>query len=172
MLTGFFGANCQGWVSDLATQTHAISYTPFYQKFKMNIGKSFFHPSFFLVFAYYRETDVPSAVPDWDPQGIDADSDDISSDMVPVTQAPQWTRNYCGNVNAQSFAKIKMRYDSLRWFPGCYQTFMWLGDARSNPGQGSINRNRQARAQHMSQRVRSYQSAAKHPRQSHLYEWW
>ena len=160
MLTGFFGTNCQEWVSDLATQTHAISYTPFYQCFKLKIGKSYFHPSFFLVYAYYKEVDVPSAAPDWDPQDIDSHWDDITQDMVPVTDAPQWERNDYGSVNAQNFVKIKMRHDFKRWFPGCFQTFMWLGNGRSTPGQGSIDRSRNRHAQHIAHRVPSYSHAA------------
>jgi len=160
MLTGFFGTNCQEWVSNLATQTHAISYTPFYQCFKLQIGKSYFHPSFFLVYAYYREVDIPSAAPDWDPQDIDSHWDDITQDMVPVTDAPQWKRNDYGSVNAQNFVKIKMRHDFKRWFPGCFQTFMWLGNGRSTPGQGSIDRSRNRHAQHIAHRVPSYSHAA------------
>jgi len=141
MLTGFFGNGCSAWVSDLASQSHAISWTPLYQS--LLCPEQRFHPSFYLMYGYYKEIKVPENVPIADPQWL-LSAGDIVHDMMPLTEAPRWNLNDVGNACVQNVGKITMKpLDWKRWFQGCFQTFFWLGT--STPGRGAQARQRAKR---------------------------
>ena len=132
MLTGFFGNGCSEWVSDLASQSQAISWTPLYQS--LLCPEQRFHPSFYLMYGYYKEIKVPENVPIADPQWLPS-AGDIVHDMMPLTEAPRWNLNDVGNACVQNVGKITMKdLDWKRWFPGCFQTFFWLGTSIQGRG--------------------------------------
>ena len=146
MLTGFFGNGCSEWVSDLASQSHAISWTPLYQSLlcpDQRFCTQRFHPSFYLMYGYYKEIKVPENVPIADPQWL-LSAGDIVHDMMPLTEAPRWNLNDVGNACVQNVGKITMKpLDWKRWFQGCFQTFFWLGT--STPGRGAQARQKAKR---------------------------
>ena len=139
MLTGFFGNHhLAEFVSDLATRTRAISWTPLFQAIRSR-GESFVHPSFFLFFGFYRAIKVPED----DPQVSDTLQlgRDIWNDMVRLEDMPQWPRNDEGSAFVRNLGTLKMKApDWKRWFHGCFQTCLWLGT--STPSSSSQEKQR------------------------------
>ena len=119
MLTGFFGKFCKQWVRDLATQTRAISWTPMFQAISCN-GDEYFHPSFLMLYGYYKNISVPEEIPEADKEWIGS-ANDIWHDMLPLQGVPTWTLNDSGNPFVQHIGTVKMKTVPWpKWFPCCF----------------------------------------------------
>ena len=140
MLTGFFGFPFQReWVDDFATRTRVISWTPMFQAIthKELNGLAWSHPSFYLLYGFYKAITVPetpadfTAVADLDIGG------DLVHDMIRMDQMAEWERNDRGSALVHHLGHIKMKQpDWTRWFSGCFQTVIWLGTSTQGKGAG------------------------------------
>ena len=131
-LTGFFG-NQKHLISRLAEWSGAVLSTPMYQDVsswddRSRGWRSLVHPSYFLLFGFYRAIRWPSepaVLPEDFPLG-----DDIWHGMIPVERVPWWDLNEEGSVFVPNHGNVKMKpVDWERWCPHTFQTCVWLGTA-------------------------------------------
>ena len=132
MLTGFFGCcpDTHTFVAELAVRTRAVSLTPMYQAVKpaTAVAGRWLHPSFFLLYGFFRQITVPEEDVAVVPQAVYLG--DIWDDMLPLSKRPQWNFNQQGSAFVHNLGNVKMKApDWRRWFNYCFQTCLWLGTA-------------------------------------------
>ena len=89
-------------------------------------GDRYLHPSFDLLFGFYRAIHWPSGgtvlPPFWQL------GEDVRNDMVHVDRIPAWLRHDEGSAFVPNHGQVKMKpMDFARWFPHAFQTCVWLG---------------------------------------------
>jgi hypothetical protein len=103
------------------------------------------HPSWWLIYGFYKEISVPIETPEpavW--LGYD-----ILDDMVPEIDVPIWPNNDYGSASVANVGHIKMKPQNMeRWFDNCFQTCLWLGcSTPSYSVQAKIEKVRKAKSQ-------------------------
>ena len=130
MMTGFFGnyTNTPAFVTELATRSNAISFTPMYQSIRGPHG-ALVHPTWWIFYAYYKKIQTPEFPAEVSENTLNL-GQDIWDDMLPWDTTPVWALNHWGSPWIRHIGTIKMKKpDWSKWFDGCFQTVMWLGTA-------------------------------------------
>ena len=133
VLCGFFGKQGAPFASSLAKAAGAVGDGPCHQVVRvvepkrLNFGfKTCTHPSFLLLFGYFREMSWPEF-----PDEIDEEfklGQDIIDEMVPLHLVPRWDEISEGSSRVPNLGNIKMKpVDLNRWIQGCFQTCVWMG---------------------------------------------
>ena len=140
----FAGASVFVAHAAVAEGARGSSWTPMYQAIRWNshtsgvysyqVDTSWVHPSFFLLFGFYRAITVPEQVTAV--AGSLELGEDLWHEMLPLQSMPVWDHNDIGSPLLQNLGHIKMMKPNWeRWFDGCFQTCVWMGT--STPSQNS-----------------------------------
>ena len=138
MLTGFFGCcpDTHTFVAELAVRTRAVSFTPIYQAVTLvtAVAEGWLHPSFYLLYGFYRQIKIPDNDVAVVPPGIKLG--ELWDEMLPLSYKPRWYFNEEGSAYVHNLGFIKIKEpDWERWFSHCFQTCFWLGT--STPSKSS-----------------------------------
>jgi len=139
LLTGYFGNNAAR-VEEIAIRARATYGEPCAQWFHLQddsaavadetdsaavADKAVAHPSYFLVFGFYRaikQAKAPPLPPGW------VLGEDLLDELIGVHEFPQWPDNDEGSTEVHYLGGIKTKNINFDWWcPHMIQTALWIG---------------------------------------------